>query len=170
MKTPRRTADVRYILDDQVGFWLRIALQRHRAIFTSKMTHDVTPIQFAAMAKLLEVGPCSQNHLGRLIYVDPATIKGVVDRLCKRGFLTIQIDPNDLRRREVALSDKGRQLAKVTTKVASAITAETLVPLNKNEQRQIIALLMKLSGVQPAGKKSRRVSNEAAEGAYSPGG
>ncbi|MFX9877858.1 hypothetical protein ABTP36_19495, partial [Acinetobacter baumannii] len=71
MKTPRRTADVRYILDDQVGFWLRIALQRHRAIFTSKMTHDVTPIQFAAMAKLLEVGPCSQNHLGRLIYVDP---------------------------------------------------------------------------------------------------
>ena len=39
------------------------------------------------LAKLLEVGPCSQNHLGRLIYLDAATIKGVVDRLSARGFL-----------------------------------------------------------------------------------
>jgi hypothetical protein len=75
----------RYVLDDQVGFLLRVALQRHTAIFTTRMIEGLTQTQFAALAKLHEVGPCSQNHLGRLIYLDAATIKGVVDRLGARG-------------------------------------------------------------------------------------
>ena len=75
----------RYVLDDQVGFLMRIAMQRHTSIFTSRMIEGLTQTQFAALAKLYEVGPCSQNHLGRLIYLDAATIKGVVDRLHLRG-------------------------------------------------------------------------------------
>src|SRR6476661_5031219 len=64
----------RYVLDDQVGFLMRIAMQRHTSIFTSRMLEGLTQTQFAALAKLYEVGPCSQNHLGRLIYLDAATI------------------------------------------------------------------------------------------------
>ena len=65
-----------YVLDDQAGFLMRIAMQRHTSIFASRMVADLTQTQFAALAKLHEVGPCSQNHLGRLIYLDAATIKG----------------------------------------------------------------------------------------------
>ena len=75
----------RYVLDDQVGFLMRVAMQRHTSIFTSRMIEGLTQTQFAALAKLYEVGPCSQNYLGRLIYLDAATIKGVVDRLHLRG-------------------------------------------------------------------------------------
>ena len=71
----------RYVLDNQAGFLMRVAMQRHTSIFTSRMVEGLTQTQFAALAKLYEVGPCSQNHLGRLIYLDAATIKGVVDRL-----------------------------------------------------------------------------------------
>jgi DNA-binding MarR family transcriptional regulator len=148
MKKSRRTSDTQYILDEQIGFWLRVALQRHRAIFSSKMPHDLTPIQFAVMAKILEVGSCSQSRLSRTIYVDPATIKGVVDRLCKRGLLAIESDPNDLRRREVKLTERGRQVVKLATKFGTDITTKTMVPLNKNEQLVIISLLAKLSGVR----------------------
>ena len=77
-----------YVLDEQVGFLMRVAMQRHTAIFMSRMIEGLTQTQFAALAKLHEVGPCSQNHLGRLIYLDAATIKGVVDRLRVRGFVT----------------------------------------------------------------------------------
>src|ERR1019366_9147390 len=65
----------RYVLDDQVGFLLRVALQRHTSIFMARMIEGLTQTQFAALAKLYEVGPCSQNHLGRLIYLDAATIR-----------------------------------------------------------------------------------------------
>src|ERR1700722_10722267 len=75
-----------YVLDEQVGFALRQAQQRHTTIFAAKMIEDLTPTQWAALAKLREVGDCSQNHLGRLTAMDAATIKGVVDRLTARGF------------------------------------------------------------------------------------
>jgi DNA-binding MarR family transcriptional regulator len=135
----------RYVLDEQVGFLLRVAMQRHTSIFTARMVEALTQTQFAALAKLYEVGPCSQNHLGRLIYLDAATIKGVVDRLGVRGFITALADPKDRRRRAVALTDRGRKVTEAAMLVAAEITAATLAPLTADEQRQVARLLKKLS-------------------------
>ena len=137
-------AEGRYVLDEQVGFLLRVAMQRHTAIFMSRMSESLTQTQFAALAKLHEVGPCSQNHLGRLIYLDAATIKGVVDRLRLRGFVTILDDPNDRRRRAVMLTERGRNVTEAAMKVAAEITAATLTPLTADEQRVVARLLKKL--------------------------
>jgi len=134
----------RYVLDEQVGFLIRVAMQRHTSIFTARMIDSLTQTQFAALAKLYEVGPCSQNHLGRLIYLDAATIKGVVDRLGARGFLTALSDPNDRRRRAVALTDKGRRVTEEAMKIAGEITEATLEPLTAEEQRMVARLLKKL--------------------------
>ena len=134
----------RYVLDDQAGFLMRVAMQRHTSIFTSRMVEGLTQTQFAALAKLYEVGPCSQNYLGRLIYLDAATIKGVVDRLDLRGFVTALNDPKDRRRRAVALTERGRSVTEAAMVVASDITATTLAPLTADEQRQITKLLRKL--------------------------
>jgi MarR family transcriptional regulator, lower aerobic nicotinate degradation pathway regulator len=134
----------RYVLDEQAGFLMRVAMQRHTSIFTSRMIEGLTQTQFAALAKLYEVGPCSQNHLGRLIYLDAATIKGVVDRLHVRGFVTALNDPKDRRRRAVALTERGRHVTEAAMLVAAEITAATLVPLTAEEQRMIAKLLRKL--------------------------
>jgi DNA-binding MarR family transcriptional regulator len=134
-----------YVLDEQAGFLLRVAMQRHTSIFTSRMIEALTQTQFAALAKLYEVGPCSQNHLGRLIYLDAATIKGVVDRLGARGFVTALADPKDRRRRAVALTDRGREVTQAAMLVAAEITAATLAPLTAEEQRMVAMLLKKLS-------------------------
>jgi DNA-binding MarR family transcriptional regulator len=141
---PAAPAHSRYVLDDQVGFLMRVAMQRHTSIFTSRMVEALTQTQFAALAKLYEVGPCSQNHLGRLIYLDAATIKGVVDRLSGRGFVTALADPNDRRRRAVALTERGRQVTEAAILVAAKITAATLAPLTAEEQRLVVRLLKKL--------------------------
>ena len=133
-----------YVLDDQVGFLMRVAMQRHTAIFTARMIEGLTQTQFAALAKLYEVGPCSQNHLGRLIYLDAATIKGVVDRLNARGFVTALNDPKDRRRRAVALTERGRAVTAEAINVAAEITAATLTPLTADEQCAVVKLLKKL--------------------------
>ena len=143
---PTEAADpVHYLLDEQIGFLMRVAVQRHTAIFTARMIESLTQTQFAALAKLYEVGPCSQNHLGRLIFLDAATIKGVVERLGLRGFVTALNDPKDRRRRAVALTDQGREVTERAMKVASEITAATLAPLSAEEQRTVARLLKKLS-------------------------
>jgi DNA-binding MarR family transcriptional regulator len=135
----------RYVLDDPVGFLLLVALQRHTSIFTTRMIEGLTQTQFAALAKLHEVGPCSQNHLGRLIYLDAATIKGVVDRLGARGFITALNDPMDRRRRAVALTDRGRQVTEAAQLVAAEITAATLAAFSEDEQGLVAQLLRKLA-------------------------
>ena len=137
--------DRRYLLDEQVGFLMRVAMQRHTAIFTARMIEGLTQTQFAALAKLYEVGPCSQNHLGRLIYLDAATIKGVVDRLGARGFVTALADPKDRRRRAVALTARGKEVTGAAIAVAGQITAATLAPLTADEQREVARLLNKLA-------------------------
>jgi DNA-binding MarR family transcriptional regulator len=134
----------RYVVDEQVGFLMRVATQRHTAIFMSQMVEGLTQTQFAALAKLYEVGPCSQNHLGRLIYLDAATIKGVVDRLGVRGFVTALADPNDRRRRAVALTARGREVTEAARQVAARITADTLAPLTAEERHLVTRLLKKL--------------------------
>ena len=142
--TQTDASDGRYVLDDQAGFLMRVATQRHTSIFTSRMIEGLTQTQFAALAKLYEVGPCSQNYLGRLIYLDAATIKGVVDRLHLRGFVTALNDPKDRRRRAVTLTERGRTVTEAAMTVASEITAATLGPLTADEQGQITKLLRKL--------------------------
>jgi DNA-binding MarR family transcriptional regulator len=133
-----------YMLDEQIGFLMRVASQRHTAIFATRMIEGLTPPQFATLAKLREVGPCSQNKLGRLVFLDAATIKGIVDRLGARGFVVATDDPYDRRRRAVALTDQGRAVANAAVEVAADISEATLAPLNIEERRQIVELLKKL--------------------------
>ncbi len=134
----------KYVLDEQVGFLMRVAMQRHTAIFMSRMPEGLTQTQFAALAKLNEVGPSSQNHLGRLICLDAATIKGVVDRLRARDFVTAMPDPNDRRRRAVALTGRGRDVTEEAIRIAAEITAVTMAPLTPDEQKAVTKLLKKL--------------------------
>ncbi len=134
-----------YELDAQVGFLLRVAMQRHTSIFMSNMVDDLTQTQFAVMAKLHEVGPSSQNHLGRLVYLDAATIKGVVDRLGLRGLVATGADPNDRRRRAVSLTEKGSRVVEAAIRVAADVTTKTLRPLTADEQRMLTRLLKKIT-------------------------
>jgi len=73
-KRPRRIGigqdEGRYVVNEQIGYLLRVAMQRHKAIFTAMMVDDLTQTQFATLAKLFENGPTSQNLLGRLIALD----------------------------------------------------------------------------------------------------
>ncbi|MBN9002075.1 MAG: MarR family transcriptional regulator, partial [Rhizobiales bacterium] len=89
---------VSYSLDEQVGFILRQVSQRHTSIFAASIGSQLTATQWAALSKLAEAGPCSQNQLGRLTAMDVATIKGVIDRLTARGLTETGPDPRDGRR------------------------------------------------------------------------
>ena len=133
-----------YILDDQIGFILRQVWQRHATIFSRDIGINLTPTQWAALAKLNEAGPCSQNQLGRLTAMDVATIKGVIDRLTARGLTETSSDPGDGRRLLVSLTRAGAQMAEKAAANALAISKETLAPLDTKERETLFALLNKL--------------------------
>ena len=141
---PAMATGKNYILDDQIGFVLRRVTQRHLAIFTDAIP-EVTTTQFATLAKLAEMGPLSQNLLGRLTAMDAATIKGVVDRLRKQGLIETTADPDDRRRLTVSLTDAGRALFERAVPAAQAITERTLAPLSDEERQALQVILLKLA-------------------------
>ena len=138
-------ANGNYVLDDQIGFVLRQAQQRHATLFAAEMIEGLTPTQWAALAKLRECGACSQNHLGRLTAMDAATIKGVIDRLTARGFTLARADPADARRLLVDLTEEGLALYERAVPIARAITEKTLERLESGERAALLALLRRLT-------------------------
>jgi MarR family transcriptional regulator, lower aerobic nicotinate degradation pathway regulator len=137
-------ADEGYKLDGAVGFLLRKANQRHLAIF-ARAIPDLTPPQFAALAKLHEVGDTSQNQLGQLVAMDAATIKGVIDRLKARGLVELSEHDSDRRRLMVGLSASGRRTVEALLPLAARISGETLEPLNPRETATLLRLLAKIA-------------------------
>ncbi|GAA2883021.1 DNA-binding MarR family transcriptional regulator [Aminobacter niigataensis] len=133
-----------YQLQGQIGFILRKAHQRHLAIFASHIG-DLTPPQFAALAKLRDVGETSQNQLGGLIAMDAATVKGVIDRLAARGLVQLAKHEVDKRRLMVRLTGEGRQMIDQLVPLARTITTETLSPLSAKDAATLVILLSKIS-------------------------
>ncbi len=133
-----------YVLDEQVGFILRQANQRHAAIFAASGMDDLTATQWAALAKLREQGTCSQNLLGRHIAMDAATVKGVVQRLIRHGYVETDPDPTDARRVVLKLSPSGEEAYLRLAETALRITRETLSPLTEDERDTLVELLKKI--------------------------
>ena len=106
---------------------------------------SITPTQFAALAKLDDRGSVSQNELGRLTAMDPATIWGVISRLIKRGFVSQSVDAKDARLVILELTETGRTAARAMKEVAAEVSRQTLEPLAKKEQALFLHLLQRMA-------------------------
>ena len=134
-----------YRVDQQIGFLLRQANQRHVAIFTARMGDRLTTTQWSALTKLQDIQPTSQNHLGRETAMDAATIKGVIDRLVARGYVETSPDPEDGRRLVLSLTGEGDAVIARNLDAARAVSEETLAALDPEERRLLLDLIRRLS-------------------------
>lgn len=138
-----------YVLERQAGHLLRRAHQRHTSIFQEYIGDEqLTPLQFAALVKLRDVGEVSQNQLGRLTAMDAATMQGVIKRLASRDLIHRRPDPDDRRRLILSLSPEGRTLINRLLPNGGQITKRTLAPLNATEQKTFLQLLGKIAEIK----------------------
>ncbi len=140
-----KAEDPPYRVEQQIGHLLRRAHQRASAIFQETLEDKaLTPMQFAALMRLHDEGPMSQNHLGRLAAMDPATVQGVIRRLQERGLVSRMPDRTDRRRTVLSITDEGKALAQFLVPSAKAVSARTLAPLDPEERRLLLDFLERL--------------------------
>ena len=134
-----------YVLDEQIGFRLRRAHQRASTIFADLMAkYDVTPTQFATLAKLDEIGPMSQHQLSRVTALEHAEMLAVIGRLQRQTMIRCRPSPLDHRLIEIELTPEA-QIAMTAMKDAAAkVSAKTLGPLSPADAKQLISLLSRL--------------------------
>jgi len=114
-----------YKLEDQIGFRLRLANQKHLELF-AEMMPEATPTQFAILARLYRDG------------------KGVVDRLRSKGWVQSAPSTTDLRRLEISLTPEGTAFANTAIERAREISERTTQNLSARETDRLLALLDKL--------------------------
>ena len=135
-----------YQVEEQIGFLLRKAHQRASAIFQGQFNdHQITPTQFSTLVKLRDRGEASQNHLGRLTAMDPATIQGVTRRLIDRGLVATKADEQDKRKMLLSLTPEGAELIEKLVDKGKTVTELTLAPITAEEQKQLLDLLKKIT-------------------------
>lgn len=135
--------DEPYVLEEQIGFKLRVAYQKHAEIFALSLP-EVTPTQFSVLAKLHEAGTLSQNHLGRVVAMDAATIKGVIDRLKARGLVRTEPSATDRRRLKVSLTEEGATLVEDLRPRAAQVSRQTTRKLKPRDEAKLLDLLDRL--------------------------
>lgn len=145
-RTPSaNAAAAAYVLEEQIGFVLRCAHQRASEVFNTVMGgFDVTPTQFAALAKIHDLGSVSQNQLGRLTAMDPATISGVVARLSARGYVMAAPDPSDGRLVRITLTPSGRDGIIAMKAAGAEVSRRTLASLDAREAAALLRALAEL--------------------------
>ena len=144
-RTPATADPGDYVLEHQVGFLLRCAHQRATEVFNCVMApFAVTPTQFAALAKIDDLGSVSQNRLGRLTAMDPATISGVVGRLIARGLVRQSPDRTDARLLRLALTPAGRLATSQMKAAAAEVSRRTLAPLRPGQCEALLRALVRI--------------------------
>ncbi len=132
-------------LDDDIAHLIRRAHQRASATFMAVLAdHTLTPAQYFALMRLREKGEVSQNLLGRMAAMDPATIQGVVKRLGQRGLVDRVPDQRDRRRMRLHLTDEGIALVDGLRAGIDEISDKILAPLSPEEQSSLRAILKRI--------------------------
>ena len=134
-----------FVLEGQAGHLFRRAHQRARALFAEVMGESgITTRQFAALVKIREHGPVSQNMLGRLSAMDPATIQGVVWRLEARNLVMRAPDPTDRRRMLLRLTPLGERAVTQAIEKAGPLNEVLLMSLTAAEREMFLTMLKRL--------------------------
>jgi DNA-binding MarR family transcriptional regulator len=104
---------------------------------------DLTPVQYAALAKIEAYPGIDQLTLSGQIAYDRTTITGVVQRLVQKGWLDRQVSDNDRRLRVLVLTDNGLKVLRKVAPVVEEVQAIILKGLNKDEAAEFMRLLDK---------------------------
>lgn len=112
--------------------------------------HDLTPLQFAALAALRDNAPVDQATLGGLIALDRTTIGVVVAKLEERGLATRTVSHRDRRSKMIRLTPRGMQVLDAILPDVEHVQARLLEPLDPDEQRHFMGALRKVVGAHNA--------------------
>jgi DNA-binding MarR family transcriptional regulator len=101
-------------------------------------------VQHATLIRLWELGPLSQNQLGRVVAMPPANIHSLVRRLESRGYVRRDPSPKDKRLLTVSLTDAGAALVEALIPLDAESTEAALRGLDAGEREALYAILKKM--------------------------
>jgi DNA-binding MarR family transcriptional regulator len=111
----------------------------------------LTGPQLWAIKTIAQEAPIMVSEIARRMYLHPATVVGILDRLEKQGLVSRTRSTEDRRVVRVELSDKGRLLVKKSPEVAQGLLVaglEGLGPAKLKNIAQALGQMVDILGAQ----------------------
>ena len=106
--------------------------------------HRLSLSQFGVLEALYHLGPLCQKEIGNKILKSSGNITLVIDNLEKRGLVIRERDPQDRRRMQIRLSDKGLGLIQEIFPGHARTAGQVFAVLNSRERECLSGILKKL--------------------------
>jgi len=117
----------------------------------AEKTTGITGPQLWAIKTIAEKAPIRVSDLAHSMYLNPATVVGILDRLEARGLVHRTRSTEDRRVVTIDLSDQGKELVRRAPEVAQGLLVAGLEKLPREKRKVIaegLAHLVDLLGVQ----------------------
>ena len=102
---------------------------------------DITPEQWVVLDHLFKSGAVSQTDLANGTFKDAPTVSRIIDKLAQKGLATRSRFPNDRRRYQVDLSDKGRSTHQRLHPKVESLRVQAWSGLNEADYYELVRLL-----------------------------
>jgi DNA-binding MarR family transcriptional regulator len=137
----------RFDLSAAPGHLLRRNHQRSLDIFNRIVGDDVTRQQIGTLLALYRRPGASQRDLVDATGIDKSTLKEMLGRMVKRGWVQRDRDPNDSRAWTMQLTPAGRELLLERIAKVEAAQAEILEPLPEKDRKIFMGYLRTVAGL-----------------------
>jgi DNA-binding MarR family transcriptional regulator len=127
---------------DTLGEWIEVFMRRsmHNFISYSK-EKGLSMSQIGALLRIFRGGKSSVSDIGDNLGVTSAAASQMLERLVQQGLILREEDPDDRRVRQIALTDKGRQVIQESLAARQSWLENLAHILTDIEKEQITAAL-----------------------------
>lgn len=109
---------------------------------------DFRPVhEYALLA--IEAGAASASDLGRSLSVSKQAAAKTIATLERRGYLSVETDPEDARRKKLQVTDRGRQVMRMGAAIFDELRAEWAKAIGEERLGALEDDLEKLVGTSP---------------------
>jgi MarR family transcriptional regulator, organic hydroperoxide resistance regulator len=105
---------------------------------------ELTGPQLWALQILVLSAPMRVSELAKRMYLSPATVVGIVDRLEAKGVVTRTRSKEDRRGVELTLTEKGQEVVAKAPQVAQSVLLQGLAALSDQELSVVVAGIKQL--------------------------
>ena len=132
-------------LDDSLGFLLnKSAGEMKHALETALRPYDLTPGQWAVLARLLQQDGQTISDIGQSLYFDRPTMSGIVRRLSKKELLRKELDSKDRRMTRVYITESAKDIMQELPILAQGINKRALLGFSEQEATELKGFLRRV--------------------------
>jgi DNA-binding MarR family transcriptional regulator len=127
------------------GFMIRILqLQNFEAFYRHFEALDISPVEYAILVTIRDNNGVTQSELAAVLKMQLPNLVKILSRMEDAGILKRKRSARDKRAVELSLSAAGHKRADEASRLGESFNADTLGPLNKQEQTAFLQMLARL--------------------------